>query len=389
MNLDKKNKELICLNRVIKTNKLLYGESKRIINKISGDEFARPNTESPDFVKFFPPISKHERGTLIGIEHFRVDQLSLKKRDGNVASLGILTEKKVNEIYQQWHEEVTTSEITPDGVVSDIANLIAQQIQKENKSSYNIFIKAFEYSLNKHIENVDIYKANLKKISAGKYKTELALLIEIHTEFNNLFLNDEKGTYRQGNDFIPIFEDMVHLLEEKVNCHKVNYIILCLGKTLYDDNIKVIAVRTNNIRKQLQKQKIIIYEYAGEDLIYKDFQSNQRKIITEPNYFIDDDKFSIEIEYTDKEQNEQFILNAIFYSLRKALECRQQGKNFVTTFGTQMMLDILGDYIIGWNDSTYQKVASPIFLPLIQDDILHKWLDFERKFAQKEQYAIE
>lgn len=389
MNLDKKNKELICLNRVIKTNKLLYGESKRIINKISGDEFARPNTESPDFVKFFPPISKYERGTLIGIEHFRVDQLSLKKRDGNVASSGILTEKKVYEIYQQWHEEVTTSDIIPDGAVRDIANLIAQQIQKVNKSSYNTFIKAFEYSLIKHLENINLYRANLRKLSAGNYKTELALLIEIHTEFSNLFLNDEKGTYRQGNDFIPIFEDMVHLLEEKVNCHKVNYIILCLGGTLYDDNIKVIAVKTNNIRKQLQKQKVIIYEYAGEDLIYEDFQSNQRKIIAEPNYFIDNDKISIGIEYKDKEQNEQFILNAIFYSLRKALEYRQQGKYFVTTFGTQMMLDILGDYIIGWNNIGNTNIVDPIFLPLVKDDVLHKWVEFERKFPEKKPYSNE
>lgn len=389
MNLDKKDKELLCLNRVLKADKFLHGESKRIINKISGKEFTRPNTESPDFVRYCPQISKHERGTLIGIEHFRVDQLSLKKHDGNIASSGILTEKKVYEIYERWHKEITSSETVPDGAVRDFADLIAQQIQKENKSSYNTFIKSFEYSLNKHIENVDIYKTNLKKLSAGNYKTEFALLIEIHAEFNNLFLNDEKGTYRQGNDFIPIFEDMVHLLEEKVNCHKVNYIILCLGRTLYDDNIKVIAVRTNNIRKQLQNQKVTIYEYAGEDLIYDDFQSNQRKLITKSSYLIDDDKISIGIEYTDKEQNEQSILNAIFYSLRKALEYRQQGKNFVTTFGTQMMLDILGNYIIGWNNIGNTNIVAPIFLPLVKNDVLHKYAEFERKFPEKKQYSNE
>lgn len=169
----------------------------------------------------------------------------------------------------------------------------------------------------------------------------------------------------------------------------MNYIILCLGGTLYDDNIKVIAVKTNNIRKQLQKQKVIIYEYAGEDLIYEDFQSNQRKIIAEPNYFIDNDKISIGIEYKDKEQNEQFILNAIFYSLRKALEYRQQGKYFVTTFGTQMMLDILGDYIIGWNNIGNTNIVDPIFLPLVKDDVLHKWVEFERKFPEKKPYSNE
>lgn len=389
MHLQKKDKELLCLNRVLKASKFLHGESKKIITKISGEEFCRPNTESPDFVRYFPPISKHKRGTLIGIEHFRVDQLSLKKRDGNIASTGITTEKSVGEIYEQWHKEVLGSENVPDGAVRDIADLISQQIQKENQSSYNTFIKAFEYSLNKHLENVNVYRTNLNKLSAGKYNTELALLIEIHTEFNNLFLNDKKGTHRQGNNFIPMFEDMVYLLKEKIDCHKVNYIILCLGGTLYDDNIKVIAIRTHNIREQLQKQKVIIYEYAGEDLIYEGFQSNQRNVITKSSYLIDNDKISIGIEYTDKDQNRQSMLNTILYSSKKALEYRQQGKNFVTTFGTQMMIDILGDYIIGWNNIKNKNIVAPIFLPLVNDDVLHKWSEFERKFSEKKQYSNE
>lgn len=173
MSLDKKNNELLCLDRVIKEKETLHIESQQIIDKISGNEFGRIDTERPDFVRYCPPISKNEKGTLIGIEHFRVDRLSLQKKDGRVASTGIATEKAVYKIYEQWHEEVKTTEAIPEGVVSDIANLVATQVQNEEKSSYNTFIKSFEYSLNKHLENVEVYRTNLQKLSEGKYKTEL------------------------------------------------------------------------------------------------------------------------------------------------------------------------------------------------------------------------
>ena len=39
-----------------------------------------------------------------------------------------------------------------------------------------------------------------------------------------------------------------------------------MGVTIYTDNLEVIAIRTENIRKELERQNIAIYEYAGEDL---------------------------------------------------------------------------------------------------------------------------
>ena len=63
MNLDKKNSELLCLDRVIKAKKSLHIESQQIIDKISGNEFDRIDTERPDLVRYCPPTSKNEKGT--------------------------------------------------------------------------------------------------------------------------------------------------------------------------------------------------------------------------------------------------------------------------------------------------------------------------------------
>lgn len=379
MNLDKKNNELLCLDRVIKERESLHIESQQIINKISGNEFDRINTERPDFVRYCPSTLKSEQGTLIGIEHFRVDQLSLKKKDGRVASTGIASEKAVHEIYEQWHEKVAISEEIPEGAINDIANSVAAQIQKERKSSYNTFIKSFEYSLNKHLESIDVYRTNLQKLSEGKYKIELALLMEIHSEFRNLFVNNQERTYREKDNFTPIFEEMVRLMEDKVDYNKVDYIILCMGGTIYTDRLKVVAIRTENIRKQLEKQNIDIYEYAGEDLVFTDFKSTQRKIRNEANYKINGDQISLIIEHTDEDMNEQSMLDAMFFSLKKALEYRRQGKNFVTTYCTQMMLDILGDYIVGWQQD--KQRVQPILKPISMENYLNMMMTFKEKLC--------
>ena len=83
---------------------------------------------------------------------------------------------------------------------------------------------------------------------------------------------------------MPIFEDIVNLMEENIDCHKVDYIIFCISGILCTNNPKVIAIQTNNIRKDLERQNIIIYQYTGRDLIFNDFEATKRKIKIEPRY---------------------------------------------------------------------------------------------------------
>lgn len=376
MNLDKKTNELLCLERVIKEKKYLRGESREIVNKISGREFDREAAERPDFVRYCPPASEHEKGTLIGIEHFRVDRLSLQKNDGKVASTGIRTEKEVHKIFEQWREKVTTSEEVPEGAISAIADLIAAQMERQDKSSYYTFLRSFEYSLKKHLENVDVYRENLLKLSEKEYYTELALLIEVHSEFRNLFLNNQKGTYREKNNFTPLFEDMVRLMEESIDCNKVDYIIFCMGGTLYTNKLKIIAIRTADIRKRLRKQNVDIYEYAGEDLLYADFSVTQRNVKDKPGYKIEGDKISFVIEHTDEELNEQLVLDAICYSLKRALEYQKARKNFVTTYGTQMMLEVFGKYVTGWKKDRIR----PILKSDAGTNFIYKMKTFDKKY---------
>ena len=53
--------------------------------------------------------------------------------------------------------------------------------------TYHTYIHSFEYSLEQHMKSFDVYRKNLTKFAGKKYNIELALLIEIHMEFNNLY----------------------------------------------------------------------------------------------------------------------------------------------------------------------------------------------------------
>ncbi len=53
--------------------------------------------------------------------------------------------------------------------------------------TYHTYIRSFEYSLEQHMKSFDVYRKNLTKFAGKKYNIELALLIEIHMEFNNLY----------------------------------------------------------------------------------------------------------------------------------------------------------------------------------------------------------
>lgn len=75
-----------CLNRVISEIKFQHGRSKTILDMFTNDEVSRPIDECPDFVKYCPPKSKNDKAVLLGIEHFQVDQSSIRKKSGKMGA---------------------------------------------------------------------------------------------------------------------------------------------------------------------------------------------------------------------------------------------------------------------------------------------------------------
>ena len=161
---NKKEKESKCLQLALDARKTQHGQSRRILDLLSGSEFPRCSSERPDFVKLY---THNENSTLVGIEHFRVDQLSLQKKDSSVASTGVRTERDIAVLYDKWHKNVQSGEYDQEKLVVDLAELVGTHIKNKEQSTYNTFVESFKYSLQKHVKSIDSYLKELNDLSRG------------------------------------------------------------------------------------------------------------------------------------------------------------------------------------------------------------------------------
>lgn len=366
--IDKHEKEVECFQHAVHAALKNRGETKRIMKYLDGETVSRKEEERPDIVKLCKSSSRGQKDTIVGIEHFRVDHLSLKKKDKKVASTGIVAEKKFHDIFNTWHDEVVETDNVPDEAVIKVIQGLAEQMERIEKASYHTYIEAFKYSLNQHIKNIDIYRENLLKIAKDKYNIQVALFIEVHMEFNNLYLNDTDGKSRLSIGQFPIFGEIVRMLEEKIDKKKIDYIVFCLGDTLYSGKIKVIAVKTGNITKNLVNQGVQIYEYAGEDMLLFDFQSTYKDIKVVPQYTFKEDQVDVIFRHSTAILDEKQRLQLLLFSFKQAWELKKNGHSYATTVGVQMLMECFGDYVIGWKRSVLNEeeswLAEPIFSPL-------------------------
>lgn len=385
--MNKHEKELRCFQRAVHVALKKRGETKRIMKYLNGEDIRRKEEERPDIVKLCRTESRSQKDTIVGIEHFRVDHLSLKKKDDKIASMGVVAEKETHKVFNTWHNEVVETGKVPDEAITGILKIVAEQIERMEKSTYHTYIDAFKYSLDQHLKNIDIYRENISKIAGETHSIGLALFIEIHMEFNNLYLNDRNGNSKLSAGQFPIFGEIVRMLEEKIDKKKIDYIVFCLGDTLYSEQIKVIAIRTGNITRNLERQGVQIYEYAGEDILLPDFQSMHRNVDIMPQYTIKGEQVDVNFQCSAEILDEQQRLQLMLYSFKRAWELKHSGRPYATTVGVQMLIECFGDFVIGWTQSGLGKETwkvNPIFLPSAFDRWEARVDEFEmRWFPQK------
>lgn len=163
-----KKAEIECLERAIRFGKKQHGKSREIVVYLDGTDISRDDEERPDFVKNCTVNGKSGSGAVVGIEHFCIDHLSIKKNDGKIASKGAVQRKDEKKIFDKWQNKILSTDAVPDEAINDIINLVATQLEKRKEATYGDFLQAFKYSLNNHLEKVDEYRSNLSKISSGK-----------------------------------------------------------------------------------------------------------------------------------------------------------------------------------------------------------------------------
>jgi len=89
----------------------------------------------------------------------------------------------------------------------------------------------------------------------------------------------------------------------------------------------------------------------------------------------------MEFEYSADILDEKQRLEFIFYSFRRACDLKQNGYNYATTVGVQMLMECMEDMIIGWKKPKQEEnewKVEPIFSPISLTELENRIENFEK-----------
>ena len=142
--LDKKDAEKSCLDFATKAAKTQTGESRRILEMLNGEDYYRDDEERPDFVKLYYPKDKSKAPIMIGIEHFRADQLSTQLKNGRIGSTGVRVEKDSQRVFENRRQATKDGSFNEKSYIEQIGCIVARHIESLDNTSYNTFIESFK-----------------------------------------------------------------------------------------------------------------------------------------------------------------------------------------------------------------------------------------------------
>ena len=335
---DKEIHELSCFQRVLGIAKERNNKTGELLRYFDGDTVNRTKQDSPDIVRLCIKGKKSPQRVVVGIEHFQVNQQSIKKGK-KVLSTGLECEQHIREAYDEGHHALLESDELPDSCCEHLMDSVTKWITDSYAHNYDDFLFAFHKHLSHHLQKVDKYRRNVSALVPDT-PVEIAFLIEIRTVFPTLYLNDGIHTPLKTSRVLPVCEKIVRELEH-IDKKAVNYIILYSSRGLpyeNDEGAFIVALETGNIRKHLKNQKIPIYhEFFADNSVYA--HSPHAAYIKENNAYTITAKCNQSQELYDEQVRIQFD------AIHKIYKATQKGHAFITTKSTQCLWDASKDYL--------------------------------------------
>lgn len=374
MEANKKEDERNSLISAIKIGKSEGAEeTKKIMNLFNSVNFF--DEECPDFIGM-----DQDGKTLFGIEHFRIDHFITEKRNHQVGATGVMYKKEIDKVRNTWKEEVLTSEEVPDGAIKDIMNIVTNQLERKYSASYSNFIHSFKYVMDKHIEHLDYYWERLRSKKTVAQTIRMSFLMEIYTDFNELYLNHYNRTEKNVSGLMPLFEDVIDLLNQ-VPKDKVQYFILYI-KNYAGSRSRVIALDNNDLMGNIRRQEIKVYKYAGIDYLLNPFETLHGKTEFVMAHEKRGEQIDMHCSITTQTLKSDIYRVLLYNATKLALEAKNMGKAFVCDSSSQRMLYVLGDHIIGWKKADNKEyVYEPILRPMKGKMIQRRNEEFDKKFG--------
>ena len=355
---EKKQNEEKCLREVFEFAKRKKGITARIVKSLCGDLVNRHEEERPDFVLKTSPKSKHDKGRLIGIEHFVVDENSFKNKQGKVESTTRQNSAKIAKIRAKHNinEKSTSDEI--DAAFRDVISHVCEQSRLRSYCGYNALIESFKYAFGQHAERAEAYRSELRQIdNDSSVKKELCFLIEIYSTLEGLlfFDNDKSIKFKEG--YMPMFEDIVQEIENTQA--KTDYIIFAF-RTLDGALVDVLAVRKKYIWKDCDNQGARIYYYAGLDRLLNMDNPVFKVNSINPTFNISTEERKVHYDIIATSPNTDYLIKLFDNAVYCVYFCRRNGLPYATQPVVQACNDVINKYLIRWEKGEREWEYAPI-----------------------------
>ena len=337
----KKKREKEILRAALALARKRGGECRRLSDRIEGRIIERSFDECPDVVL------RHENrsgyGDLIGVEHFRVDQLlEWNVKAGKPMSAMMRASGRLNQLKKSVLENEAYR--LEDDQYKELGSIIDEILIAQGTESLDGFVQAFSEAFNGHLAKSDTYRENVAQIAKDGEQSKLAFLIETHVDYSQFRCWDGYKMRVPLKGELPLFSELVELFGGATS--SIDYLILAMCPPFSDEVIDARIINCASLESSLVRQKAIIVEYLGYN------RSLTRLVLSEAA----DRGCQIEVSEDDDivtfrpflEEGERLGDLEVFQrdmdGFARALELKRRRKPFLATFGVSMFLELFGDY---------------------------------------------
>ena len=329
---DKKKRELCVLQDVLEFSRQRGGEGRRNANRIKGKVF---QFERPDFVI----ASSNNR--LIGIEHFRVDHYVDNRAIPHSLSSKLQAgmQKERSRILQIKDPRVKNQEMQ-----QALDKILRQSSEQFMNGSLSDLVRSLDACLNGkngHIAKASTYRSSLSDQSPQS-KIELGFLVEFHSDFQRLFMNEKGITRKLTAGELPLFSEVFSLLKKAAE--KVDWMLLAFYGPLSSDIADAAIIRCHDgmFAKSATRQNLQRTEYLGSD---EDRMPAFHHHGCTVSHTSREDEVIYWLEHTIETEDPGVIFRKSLVDASKAFGADSEGRPFAASTQVQMLYELFKDDI--------------------------------------------
>lgn len=244
-------------NDVVQLSLASGGYKKKAATKLRG--ILCSDDERPDLE------IRRGNGSIIGIEHFRIDHHIKRGRSASSKSAELMA--NMNAQRERLKPALNRSDEALDEAADVVASFIAKEVYQCHSAccddlTRSLSVRLFDKRSGHAIRLLD-YRKNLIERYGDDRNIELGYLIEVHSDFHSLFLHTGSKVVRLQSGHCPLFGDLFTLLQKA--SAEVDWILIgfypCLTDQLFD--AAVIDCRNDLFNESCRRQGLYSTAYLG------------------------------------------------------------------------------------------------------------------------------